>query len=150
MNLTNKNMVVLHHSLTTDSDTVSWKAIEKYHKEVNGWKDIGYHFGVEVINGEAYALVGRPEDKDAAAVKEGMTNRHGIHVCIVGNFDKVEPTQAVLDCLVDRILIPVMRRWSIPGNAIRLHREFNATKSCPGKKFPLAKVLQMVGARWTQ
>lgn len=42
--------VIIHHSLTRDGKTVDWNAIDKYHREVKGWKKVGYHCGVERIN----------------------------------------------------------------------------------------------------
>ena len=139
-----KTEIVLHHSLTKDSGTVSWDAIERYHRETNGWADIGYHFGVEEINGVYYALLGRPEHKRAAAVKEGMANEKGIHICLVGNFDLAPPPEAMIDLLVRRVLIPVTNRWQIKPDKIFGHHDYASYKSCPGTQFPLDEIRRRV------
>jgi len=39
---TTKTHVVIHHSLTKDGQAVSWGAIERFHRETQGWSDVGY------------------------------------------------------------------------------------------------------------
>jgi len=132
-----KSKIVIHHSLTQDSGTVSWGAIERYHTQTMGWADIGYHFGVELIGDTYYSLLGRAEHKVAAAVREGDLNKTGIHICMVGNFDLAPPPEAMMDCLIRRVLYPVMDRWSIGVDDLYGHNNFATYKTCPGTKFPM-------------
>lgn len=136
--------IIVHHSLTKDGDTVSWGAIEDYHTKTEGWDDIGYHAGVEIINGRAYALVGRPLQYEAAATKEAHMNARALHVCVVGNFDDVLPSEAVLSVLISRVLMPWMVRFNIPVENVMGHRDFTPYKSCPGKKFDLVKLRERI------
>jgi hypothetical protein len=136
--------IVLHHSLTKDGETVSWQAIRKYHTETQGWSDIGYHYGVELVNDEHEVLVGRPEHLAAAAVKENDMNRLGIHVCLVGNFDIAPPSEAMLQVAVGRILRPLMVRYGIAADGIVGHHLYAPYKSCPGTQFDIPLVRRLL------
>jgi N-acetylmuramoyl-L-alanine amidase len=132
--------IMVHHSLTEDGQTVSWGAIEKYHRETMLWKDCGYHAGVELIGDSYYALIGRAEDQEAAACPQGFMNRTALHVCCVGNYDLAPPPEGMLAVLVHRIMVPWMRRYSIPPEHIVGHHDYAPWKSCPGTQFPLDRV----------
>lgn len=144
-----KSLVVIHHSFTDDSDTISWGAIRKYHVEKNGWRDIGYHYGVELVGGYYEIFVGRPEGEVAAAVKEGNVNADGVHICVVGNFDKAPPPKKQLEA-VARLVTDICRRNGIGTRAITTHHQFAPYKSCPGEKFPMAKLVALVQENLSQ
>lgn len=142
--------IMLHHSATQDSGTVSWTAIEKFHKETQGWNDIGYHFGIElVINPyinhylsryKYQALLGRPVSEFAAACPQGDMNRKAIHICCVGDYDLEIPEDTLYERLVHRLVRPLVKEYKISINNIVGHRNFNPAKSCPGKNFDIEKV----------
>lgn len=142
--LSDKRRVVLHHSATVDGETFSWAAIRRYHTATLGWRDIGYHFGVELV-GDPFGshqeiMVGRMLAEDAAAVKEKHMNKLGVHICVVGNFDLAPPppAQYQLTLKLVRSLLGILRLE--PGD-VDFHRTYATYKSCPGKKFPsLAQV----------
>jgi len=143
--------IMIHHSLTADGQEVSWGAIERYHRETDGWRDIGYHAGVEETGSAEklgdyryQALIGRAVDEQASACPQGEMNRVALHVCCVGNYDLIVPPEGLVRVLVKRILLPWMREFSIPPDRIVGHRDFNPAKSCPGKLFDLDMVRRLV------
>lgn len=164
--------LMLHHSLTEDGQTVSWGAIEEFHRswklvEANGsrravseadamqskahgmrvespWSDIGYHAGVELVNGRYYAMLGRSAHRQAAACPQGDMNILALHVCCVGNYDLHVPTDEMLYVLKNRVLLPWMNQFGITAEKIVGHHDYNAAKSCPGKLFDIQRIKRMV------
>lgn len=132
--------IIIHHSATKDSGTVSWGAIRRYHIDVNKWSDIGYHFGVELVSdvvGSFYEiLIGRPLSKIGGHTTGHNTNTIGI--CMVGDFDVVPPPKEQLERL--QSLINELRIQFPSINKISFHRDY-ATKTCPGKLFKREMVL---------
>ncbi len=142
---------MIHHSLTKDGDTVSWPAIRRFHMETNGWRDVGYHFGLELVPDPgkpgAHSLeifLGRPEHEHAAACPQGDMNSVALHVCVVGNFDTLAPSDEQLQVLAERLIVPLMVRYGISAESIVGHRDFNPQKSCPGTKFDLERLRRLV------
>ncbi len=126
---------MLHHSLTEDGKTVSWQAIRKYHIEEKKWDDIGYHFGIELINDTYEILMGRPLDQEGAHCI-GM-NERALGICLVGNFDLAPPPEKQWRAAI--ILVRGLSRLlNIPFTCVVAHRDY-APKTCPGRNFDLEK-----------
>lgn len=123
--------IILHHSLTEDGQTVNWQAIRNYHVNTLGWRDIGYHWGIEWIHRGYEVLMGRPMDQ-AGAHTLGMNDK-AIGICVVGNFDVQYPREEMFARLVPLIRW-LMDVYSIPPGKIQGHRDYSE-KSCPGKNF---------------
>lgn len=126
--------IVIHHSLTKDSETVSWGAIRDFHTKENGWSEIGYHYGIELLRDQTEILIGRMLDQVGAHVRGHNTGTIGI--CVVGNFDDAPPPQASWDKAV------TLCRWLVRQFGISEivgHRELDPGKSCPGKKFDMTR-----------
>jgi hypothetical protein len=147
-----KSHLVIHHSGTTDSDTLSWAAIRTYHLKKN-WVNIGYHLGVEWVDrpgdtpGYYEMMAGRPLLARAAGEPKEGFNRKGIHVCFVGNFDKIRPPielwQFAMPHLAD--LLDVL---GIPLQNVIGHREIanvGTYKQCPGKLWSMDAFRDMLG-----
>lgn len=125
--------IVIHHSLTPDGITADWDAIRKYHVEVNGWRDIGYHFGLEEVDKRLSYMIGRPLNMDGGHTL-GM-NEKAIGICVVGNFDVAAPS----DChywLLASLCRELRKAFPIPIYHINPHWAY-ADKSCPGRLFDM-------------
>jgi len=153
--------IIIHHSLTKDSETVSWQAIRKYHmsfaydgniitkeeaekliskgKNVKlPWDDIGYHFGIELVDNEYEILGGRLMNKPGAHCKENGMNQKSVGICVVGNFDEDEPPKRAWDlCLA--VTSSLCHMLKIPVDKVQGHREHTPYKTCPGKKWDMMK-----------
>jgi len=133
--------IIVHHSLTKDSGTVSWQAIRRYHLGL-GWDRVGYHFGVEAVGSGFEVLLGRSLLMRGAHCRELHMNEHGIGVCFVGNYDLNAPGTKLLET-ADPLIHWLMEVYKIPTENILGHREvgrlagFEWTageyKTCPGR-----------------
>jgi len=149
----NPQYICIHHSLTKDGQVVDWEAIRKYHREVNGWSEIGYHYGVERVGNRLSLQVGRSEAQPGAHTREMHMNGKSLGICVVGNFDLAPPGLEVLRFLAD-IVKRKIAEYGIPVQSVLGHREVGAMagfdwkkgqyKSCPGKYFPMDTLRAML------
>lgn len=135
--------IVIHHSLTKDGKTVDWDAIKKYHMTAPEFMmdDIGYHGGVERINGKVMILTGRPINKMGGHTK-GANDMLGL--CVVGNYDLAPPDDELL-----RSASTMVRAWlsmfpHLTPNDVYQHHTFAEYKSCPGREFAWERFMAMV------
>lgn len=128
--------IILHHSLTADSGTVSLDAIRRYHMETLGWADIGYHLGIELVGNHYEILTGRMLTETGAHVAGHNTGNLGI--CLVGNFDIAPPPPEQWE-LALRLVRSLCDVFGITPDLVFGHREFTTAKTCPGKLFDIDK-----------
>ncbi len=146
----NAQYIVIHHSLTKDSGSVSWGAIRDFHLK-KGWSNIGYHWGLEMVGDYPEILIGRFSNQNGAHAREMGMNRIGIGICVVGNFD-LEPPSAQVLMRLRSLVLWIMDDEEIPIQNVIGHRDvgmmagFNwkkgEYKSCPGKLFSLSSFRQ--------
>ena len=133
--------IIIHHSFTNDGVVKDWEAIKRFHMEVRGWKDIGYHMGIEKVADKYEVLSGR-------AIGEGGAhalgfNAKSIGICLVGNFDDAPPPDDQL-FLATSVCRELQRRFKIFRDQVIGHRETypilgeQVQKSCPGKLFDMS------------
>ena len=126
--------IILHHSLTKDSQTVSWNSIRYYHMEILGWRDIGYQYGIELIGNTYEILTGRMLNESGAHTR-GMNNK-SVGICFVNNFDLIVPPTRQWKLGI-KLVKSLMEILDIPKEKVFGHREFSSYKSCPGNLFDM-------------
>jgi len=144
----NPTRIIIHHSATRDSGTVSWGAIRYYHTKILGWKDVGYHCGIELVKSGSHAyyeaLFGR--DWNVSGAHTRGENRDSLGICFVGNYDLIKPTDEML--IVGAKVVKLwMRLYDIDIDKIYTHHHFADYKSCPGELFDITRLKQFVASK---
>lgn len=129
--------IIIHHSLTKDGKTVSWNDIRRYHLSL-GWRTIGYHYGIELVNNDYEIFVGRMMNESGAHCKQRGMNYKSLGICCIGNFDEdsVPKKQWQLCLTLVRSLVDVLR---LSVDNIYGHNAFAYYKSCPGNNWSMSK-----------
>ncbi len=136
----NPDKIIIHHSLTEDGKTVDWQGIRRYHINDKGWRDIGYHYGIEKV-GERYEILKGRMDNEVGAHCLGF-NDNSIGICMVGNFDAEPPCEQQLAQL-KKLCRGLMDIYGIKQDNVLGHwetfekRGVPVEKSCPGIRFSM-------------
>ena len=124
--------IVIHHSATDDTRHNNWESIRKFHTQERGWKNIGYHAGIEIEQGVWRIRYGRKLTENGAHCPGMNTTAAGF--CFVGNFTHDPPPLSMLQVACKKWIIPTMLAHGITKDNIFFHREKRQTE-CPGNAF---------------
>lgn len=138
--------IVVHHSAGVRGNA---EEIGKLHREERGWDGLGYHFVIG--NGNGAPLGGVEvgyrwlDQSHGAHAGTDEHNQHGIGICVVGNYDVGEmPEEAYVS--LRNLTSWLARRYGITPDRILPHSQVRPEPTaCPGKFFPLERLLKDVG-----
>ena len=134
--------IIIHHSKSADGPRMSWAGIRRYHTVGKGWRDIGYHYGIEIIDGECEVLVGRLMTTNGAHCTAKHMNVRSLGVCVVGDFDLAVPSVIRWNVVVALVTSLVETIHADVGDVLG-HGEVDpiyangAPRTCPGKMFDM-------------
>lgn len=119
--------IILHHSDIEGTDDINAIDIHHMHQE-NGWSGIGYHM---YIHKSGLIETGRPLDYEGAHTYR--YNDSSVGICLAGNFEDEQPTQAQLTS-ASKLIAVLCKIYNLTPNedTVFAHRDFNQT-ACPGE-----------------
>lgn len=137
--------IVIHHSGT---DRGSEAIFDRYHREQNGWRGVGYDFvignGTSTADGLVEVTFRWERQMDGAHAGTKEHNKYGIGICLVGNFETAYPTAKQMEALVGLVNY-LQERCRIPTRNVLFHRHIRPGGTrCPGKNFPLYDFLALL------
>jgi hypothetical protein len=165
-----REFIMCHHSTTLDSQTFDIQGIWDYHMSYRidfhivgreeylqrfaikdgkvfqaAWSDVGYNALVETIGKHVHVVMGRPLYKIGAHCPDQGMNRRAWSICFVGNYDVDEPPTDMLEAAAKRFIVPLMvLNKKITLDHIIGHRDAAHDRTCPGKKFELDTLRDIV------
>ena len=135
--------IVVHNSGTRQGNA---KVFDYYHRRVRRMKNgLAYHFvignGTSTGNGEVEVGDRWRRQINGGHVHSDFLNNIALGICLVGDFNRDQPTRAQLDSCEELIRYLRDRCGKADGRAIpvRPHREVNPPRwatDCPGDAFP--------------
>ena len=124
--------IIIHHSLVSrNKNSEQFDAIDGFHKR-KGWGKIGYH---HLIEPDGTVKKGRGHSEVGAHTSQKLMNYRSIGICLSGNFDIEEPTEAQKQSLL-QLLNTLQATYGIDDSKVRLHRDYATYKTCPGSRIP--------------
>lgn len=138
--------LVLHHSGLEGGSVETLDALHRQRKDQFGsaWPGIGYHFvvgnGHGMPDGQIEPTFRWKEQLHGAHVRSRRHNRHGIGICLIGDFDATSPTPRQ-GAALERLCVCLMQRYGIETNKVLRHMDVAATR-CPGRLFPLSELME--------
>lgn len=127
---TPKNIIVHHTAVSRVRNPKQFEATDNYHK-LKGWGSIGYHY---LIEPDGTVKQGRKDNEVGAHTSQLDMNYFSLGICLTGDFDMEEPTDAQCVALLD-LIRQKQREYNIAENHVVPHRKY-APKSCWGKLLP--------------
>ena len=119
--------IIVHCSATEAGRDIKAAEIRRWHIESNGWKDIGYHYVIDI---DGTIEVGRPIDQAGAHTTNH--NKTTIGICYVGGLWNGKPKdtrtlkqQAAMVQLIRSLKVCFPSIKKVSG-----HRDY-ANKACP-------------------
>jgi hypothetical protein len=131
--------LVLHCSAGPDRILADWPAVIRYHVDTRGWEDVGYHYGLEFVQGDIVLQAGRPAWAKGSHCRAGGMNHRSIGLCVVGEFEHGPLLPALYWATVDAIAW-LCRVHDIAPVEVYGHREFESGKTCPGRAWSMETV----------
>lgn len=112
-----------------------------------GYKDISYHYGIELVNDQYEILKGRMDDQEGAHCL-GF-NQDSLGICVVGNFNvaPLAPAQLALLVKLSRSLMNIygIKLANVLGHYETYERRgVWIEKTCPGKAFLMPDFRKML------
>ena len=136
--------LVVHHS-GTRMGTV--KGMDRYHREQRHMENgLAYHFVIGNGHGmnDGEIAVGHRwlEQLDGGHLRSEQLNRISIGICLVGDFERDDPTARQMQNL-EALTRYLLDRCKLGGGSLRTHQQINTLYTrCPGRHFPTKTFLR--------
>ncbi len=138
--------IVVHHSATPNGNA---RGFDEFHRKRRHMEHgLAYHFVVDNGDGgpNGRVEVGKRWRKQwpGGHTANRLMNEIGIGICLVGNFEKGQPSRQQMESLV--VLCKLLQdKCGIPDRNIILHRHVAQRGTlCPGRRFPWEKLRMMI------